>query len=64
MLDLLAKIIIDTGLQAVGWGVMKGVSLGSVAGVCAHCRPRPLIAHQRQRERNQRDHHRGNRNGH
>jgi hypothetical protein len=32
MLELLAKIVIDTGLQAVGWGVLKGVSLGRYRG--------------------------------
>lgn len=32
MLELLAKIIIDTGLQAVGWGVLKGVSFGRYRG--------------------------------
>jgi hypothetical protein len=32
MLDLLASVIIDTGLRAVGWGVMKGVSFGRYRG--------------------------------
>jgi hypothetical protein len=32
MLELLARTIIDTGLQAVGWGVMKGVSFGRYRG--------------------------------
>lgn len=32
MLELLAKIVIDTGLQAVGWGVLKGVSFGRYSG--------------------------------
>jgi hypothetical protein len=32
MLELLAKIVIDTGLQAVGWGVLKGVSFGRYRG--------------------------------
>lgn len=32
MLELLAGIVIDTGLQAVGWGVLKGVSFGRYRG--------------------------------
>lgn len=32
MLELLATIIIDSGLQAVGWGVMKAVSFGRYRG--------------------------------
>lgn len=32
MLELLARIVIDTGLQAVGWGVMKGISFGRYRG--------------------------------
>ena len=32
MLELLARIIIDTGLQAVGWAVMKAVSFGRYRG--------------------------------
>ena len=32
MLGLLASIIIDSGLQAVGWAVMKGVSFGRYRG--------------------------------
>ncbi len=32
MLEVLAGIVIDTGLQAVGWGVMKGVSFGRYRG--------------------------------
>ena len=32
MLELLAKIITDTGLQAVGWGAMKAVSFGRYRG--------------------------------
>ena len=32
MLDLIASVVIDTGLRAVGWGVMKGVSFGRYRG--------------------------------
>ena len=32
MLEFLAKVIIDTGLQAVGWAVMKGVTFGRYRG--------------------------------
>lgn len=32
MLELLAGIAIDTGLQAVGWGVLKVVSFGRYSG--------------------------------
>jgi len=32
MLDLIASFVIDTGLRAVGWGVMKGVSFGRYRG--------------------------------
>ncbi len=32
MLELLASIIIDTGLRTVGWGVMKVVSFGRYRG--------------------------------
>ena len=32
MLELLAKVIIDTGLQAVGWAVLKGISFGRYRG--------------------------------
>ena len=32
MLDFIASVVIDTGLRAVGWGVMKGVSFGRYRG--------------------------------
>ncbi len=32
MVELLASIVIDTGLRAVGWGVMKGGSFGWYRG--------------------------------
>ena len=32
MLEFLVKIVIDTVLQAVGWGVLKGVSFGRYRG--------------------------------
>ena len=32
MIELLAGIVIDNGLQAVGWGVLKGVSFGRYRG--------------------------------
>jgi hypothetical protein len=32
VLELLASIIIDSGLQAVGWGVIKVVSFGRYRG--------------------------------
>jgi hypothetical protein len=32
MLQFIAEAIIDTGLQAVGWAVMKGITLGRYRG--------------------------------
>jgi hypothetical protein len=32
MLDSIASVVIDTGLRAVGWAVMKGVSFGWYRG--------------------------------
>jgi hypothetical protein len=32
MLEFLASVIIDTGLQTVGWGVIKVLSLGRYRG--------------------------------
>ena len=32
MLELVAKSIIDCGLQGIGWGVMKAVTLGRYQG--------------------------------
>ena len=32
MLDWLALIIIDSGLQAIGWAVLKGITLGRYRG--------------------------------
>ena len=32
MLEFLASVLIDTGLRAVGWGVMKGVTFGRYRG--------------------------------
>lgn len=32
MLDGLAGVVIDTGLQAVGWAVLKAVTLGRYQG--------------------------------
>ena len=32
MLDGLAGIIIDSGLQGVGWAVLKGITLGRYRG--------------------------------
>ena len=32
MFEFLASVIIDTGLQTVGWGVMKVVSFGRYRG--------------------------------
>jgi hypothetical protein len=32
MLEMLASIIIDSGLQSVGWGVLKAVSFGRYRG--------------------------------
>jgi hypothetical protein len=32
MMDVVAGIIIDSGLQGVGWGVMKGITLGRYRG--------------------------------
>ena len=32
MLELLATGLIDSGFQAVGWGVMKGVTFGRYRG--------------------------------
>jgi len=32
MLQVIAGVIIDTGLQAVGWAVLKGISFGRYRG--------------------------------
>ena len=32
MMEGLAGIIIDSGLQAIGWAVMKGITLGRYRG--------------------------------
>lgn len=32
MLDGLALIVIDSGLQAIGWAVLKGITLGRYRG--------------------------------
>ena len=32
MVDLVARLVIDTGLQAIGWAVLKGVTFGRYRG--------------------------------